>query len=311
MDVLSDVVASLRIGRPHSALVSRRRPFGRRFPASEGAGFHVMLQGGCRLLVDQGQPIALGPGDIAFLPRGSAHTLVDDVNTPVANAEASLSHLPPQPFDGRSDTVMLCGAYLLDRKHSHPLIEELPDVIHLPARLGDRTALRTVVDVLGLELRETALGKQAMIAALLDALLVGILRAWFADREDQGSGWAASLRDPAVRTALDLIHSEPGAPWTVDSLAARTHLSRAVFAARFAALVGRPPIGYLTWWRMNLAARELRDSDATVATIAARTGYTSEFAFSHAFKREFHLAPGRYRLGAARAGEIIDDLRHE
>jgi AraC-like DNA-binding protein len=72
-------------------------------------------------------------------------------------------------------------------------------------------------------------------------------------------------------------------------------LSRTAFAQRFTALVGRPPLAYLTWWRMTMAARLLRESDAPLATVARRCGYSSEFAFAKAFKREFGVAPGAFR----------------
>ncbi|MEV4068010.1 helix-turn-helix domain-containing protein [Nonomuraea dietziae] len=39
----------------------------------------------------------------------------------------------------------------------------------------------------------------------------------------------------------------------------------------------------------------LRESDAQLGEVATRVGYTSEFAFANAFKREYGLAPGRYR----------------
>ena len=83
--------------------------------------------------------------------------------------------------------------------------------------------------------------------------------------------------------------------WTVEELGRRAGLSRAAFARRFTALVGQPPLGYLTWWRLAQAAQLLRHSDTPVQTIAQRTGYTSEFAFAKAFKREYAVAPGRYR----------------
>ena len=46
---------------------------------------------------------------------------------------------------------------------------------------------------------------------------------------------------------------------------------------------------------MTIAARLLRTSDASLQTIAGRVGYSSEYAFSKAFKRELGLAPARYR----------------
>ncbi|WP_368406983.1 helix-turn-helix transcriptional regulator [Actinomadura sp. NAK00032] len=59
--------------------------------------------------------------------------------------------------------------------------------------------------------------------------------------------------------------------------------------------MGRPPLAYLTWWRLTTAMRLLRDSDAPLSVVAEQVGYGSEFAFANAFKREFNLAPGRYR----------------
>jgi transcriptional regulator GlxA family with amidase domain len=46
---------------------------------------------------------------------------------------------------------------------------------------------------------------------------------------------------------------------------------------------------------MTTAALLLRESDRPLRAVAARTGYVSEFAFAKAFKREFGVAPGRYR----------------
>jgi AraC-like DNA-binding protein len=128
-------------------------------------------------------------------------------------------------------------------------------------------------------------------------LLLYILRAWFEGQPARGEagGWAAALSDLAVSTALQAVHQDPAGPWTVESLGREAGMSRAAFAARFTALVGRPPLAYLTWWRMTTAARLLRDSDAGLAEIAARVGYSSEYAFGTAFKRAYGTAPGRYR----------------
>jgi len=73
------------------------------------------------------------------------------------------------------------------------------------------------------------------------------------------------------------------------------NVSRATLARRFGQLVGEPPLAYLTRWRMDLAARRLRETRDPVKAIARDLGYTSEFAFSRAFTRSRGEAPGRYR----------------
>ncbi len=131
----------------------------------------------------------------------------------------------------------------------------------------------------------------------LDPLPLHILRAWFDEQSARGTatGWAAALADPAIGAALHALHRDPALPWTVETLGTRAGLSRAAFSRRFTTLVGRPPLTYLTWWRMATAARMLRESDASLGDVATRTGYASEFAFTNAFKREYGTAPGRYR----------------
>ena len=87
-------------------------------------------------------------------------------------------------------------------------------------------------------------------------------------------------------------------PWTIGLLARESNHSRATLIRRFSALVGEPPLAYLTRWRMELAARNLRETDDPVGAIAHRVGYESEFAFSRAFARLRGCPPGRYRATA-------------
>ncbi|MRH92223.1 helix-turn-helix domain-containing protein [Nocardia sp. SYP-A9097] len=283
MDILSDAVAAMRIGTPHSNRTEMRAPWGLRFPPQDGAGFHVVLRGSCWLTPARGDPIHLQVGDVAFLPRETGHAIGD---------RPAGAHADRDAPGGHETTVLLCGAYILDQSRAHPLLSELPDVIHLPARIGHHTALRGAIDLLGLELDTRQ--QSGVIAPLLEVLLQYMLRAWYDDQPDV-SGWAGALRDPAIYAALAAMHADPGAPWTVKSLGAQAGLSRSMFARRFTATVGIAPQTYLTWWRMTLAARVLRESDALVRVVAERFGYTSEFAFAKAFKREFGVAPGRYR----------------
>ncbi|MCL8017780.1 AraC family transcriptional regulator [Streptomyces sp. AS02] len=309
MDVLSDAVAAMRTGRPHSRRQDLYAPWGWRFPASDGTGFHVVLQGSAWLIPAAGEPVAMGPGDVVFLAQGREYGLAGGLDVPLEDVRPLPDGTWPEttpaapPAPSGPPAVLLCGAYMLDRSRAHPLLAELPDVVHLPARVGAHRSLRTAVELLGAELEEPQPGSDTVVASLLDTLLLYILRAWWL-RERHGSGrptgWAAALADPGVAAALRCIHGAPDHPWTVEDLGARAGLSRAAFARRFAALVGEPPLTYLTWWRMTTAARLLRADDTPLRTIAQRTGYTSEFAFAKAFKREYGVAPGQYRRQSAR-----------
>jgi len=54
-------------------------------------------------------------------------------------------------------------------------------------------------------------------------------------------------------------------------------------------------MAYLTAWRLDRAAELLRYGRAQVSEIAGRVGYTSEAAFSRAFKARFAMSPLRWR----------------
>jgi AraC-like DNA-binding protein len=303
MDVLSDVIAALRTGRPHSARSERQGPWAVTHPRFAGAGFHVLLQGSCWLIPAEAAPIKLSPGDVVFFRSGIGHTLTDDPATAPPPAEgAPLSMVDSSLAAGPATTVLLCGAYQFDRHRSHPLLETLPEVIHLPTRVGRHRSLRAAVELLGDELEQGRPGADAVLPSLLDVLLLYVVRAWYDDQEDQPDAppWATALHDGAISTALREIHDDPGHPWTVQALGQRAGLSRAAFARRFTELVGQPPLAYLTWWRMTLAAGMLRERDAPLGALSRQLGYTSEYAFAAAFKRAHGIAPGRYRLASRR-----------
>jgi AraC-like DNA-binding protein len=310
MDVLSDVITVMRAGQPRSARVAWHAPWAQHFASVPGsAGFQMVLQGPCWLIAPDTGPVPLGAGDIVFRPHGRGHTLADNPATaPTAPAcDPNDPHVLQRyatdtiGFPADPDipaTVTLCGAYQLDPARAHPLLNDLPEVIHLPAHLGRHPGLRATVDLLATELERPRLGTDAIIPALLDTLLLHILRTWLDQNPTSGTattGWAAALNDPATTAALQAMHRDPTRPWTVATLAAEAGLSRAPFARRFTTLLGQPPLTYLTWWRMTTAAQLLHQSDAPLSAIAGRVGYTSEFAFANAFKRQYGTAPGKYR----------------
>jgi AraC-like DNA-binding protein len=60
--------------------------------------------------------------------------------------------------------------------------------------------------------------------------------------------------------------------------------------------IGQPPMHYLAQWRMQVAGRLLRDTQAKLLEVALGVGYESEAAFSRAFKRAVGVAPGAWRI---------------
>ncbi|MFI5689050.1 AraC family transcriptional regulator [Streptomyces sp. NPDC051636] len=299
MDVVSDAISAVRIGRPSSNRLRVSGSWCTRLAPYDGAGFHVVLTGGCWLLPDgDDEPVTLGTGDVVLLPHGAGHVLADGPVDSAAAARAvpfeEARVASPRGTGGR-EAELLCGKYRLDRSRVHPLMAELPQVVHLPNRVGAHPELRSAVDLLARELDDRRPGSCLALPSLLDLLLIYMVRAWTTQTDPATGTWPTVLSDPVTTAALRALHSDPAAPWTNDRLAAEAGVSRATLARRFTSLVGRPPMAYLTWWRLTLAATRLRDTDAPLATVARETGYGSPYALSHAFSREFGVTPGRYR----------------
>src|SRR4051794_30079420 len=93
------------------------------------------------------------------------------------------------------------------------------------------------------------------------------------------------------------MHGDPGGPWQLEELAKSSAMSRTTFALRFKTVAGVPPLTYLHDWRMRIAVRVLREEDTPLSTLAVSLGYSSESAFSNAFKRTIGMAPKCYRDG--------------
>jgi transcriptional regulator GlxA family with amidase domain len=172
----------------------------------------------------------------------------------------------------------------------------LPGNIAITPDYDETPALRSLAELLRTEIVEGGAGAGATRPALLDLLLTHILRQWLT-RNGDAAWWR--VEDPAIAAVLGEIHARPGEPWTLRRLSEAAGMSRTVFTRSFAAAVGRPPMTYLTAWRLARAATMLRESDASLATIARRVGYATEFTLSEAFRRAYGISPGRFRKAPA------------
>ncbi|WP_031173984.1 AraC family transcriptional regulator [Streptomyces durhamensis] len=303
MDVLADVLSATKIGGTVTARVHAARPWGIEFPHLASAVFHHITQGCCWLRRPGAEPLPLTAGDLVLLPAGSGHAMASDPTGPTVRFEdvtQAQRSGPGAPIDFPGpgpDTRIVCGGYRFDTHASHPLLT-LPPVLLLRADPSARRHdLTETLRMLAVELADPAPGSQTITDRLVDVLFVHILRQWAAlrDAPDHGTTWWAALRDPEVAAAISLIHEEPGRTWTVDTLAREVGVSRATLSRRFTRLVGEPPLAYLTRWRLEIAARRLRETSDSVTRIANTVGYTSEFAFSRAFTRHRGTPPTRYR----------------
>ena len=304
MDPLADVLDISRVRGALLAHVRAAAPWGLALPQSDGASFHALTSGTAWLRVDGAEPVQLMPGDVLLLPTGRPHRLssAPDGRCRPFDRVAKERLMTPEGelrLDGPGAvTTFVCAGYEYDHEVAQPLLSLLPPVLHVPAEPVAGARIATTVGLLAGELGAGDAGARAAVARLIDLLLIQVVRAWSARAEDAAPSWLHALRDPIIARALAVLHERPAEPWTIARLAAEVHVSRATLARRFTELVGEPPLSYLTRWRMDVAARRLRDGDEPVEAIARAVGYRSEYAFNRAFRRHRGRPPGRYRRAA-------------
>ncbi len=267
----------------------------------------VLMQGSAWIVPDDGDPMEVGPGGMVLLrgpghrfrvaddPRSPIDVVIDRDQNPTMLTDAAWDYLAEYGVrawgnDPAGTTVMLTGTYQVRGEVSDSLLDLLPPVALVPSD-GSSAPL---VQVLSDEISRDLPGQEVVLDRLLDLLLIGAIRAWFADPAHQ-DGWSRAQTDPVVGAALRLLHSDPGRQWTLAGIAALVNVSRATLARRFADLVGQPPMTYLTEWRLKIAADLLRDPSRTLASIATEVGYSTPFALSAAFRRERGESPRDYR----------------
>lgn len=262
---------------------------------------HFVASGRMQLRVNADEAIDVRAGELVLLPHNDAHVFGSELSVQPISAREVMRPSPAggiariQHGGGGDATQVLCG--FLGTDHSFgPLLSSLPAVLKLDVRatpLGSwiESSFRFAVS----EIAAGRVGSATVIAKLSELLFVEAVSQYVASLPEDRLGWLAGLRDTHIGRALALLHSRPAEPWTAEALALEVGMSRSGFAERFTSLVGQPPMQYLTFWRMQLAAQQLREGRGTVAQVGYAVGYESEAAFSRAFKREFDKSPASWR----------------
>jgi AraC-like DNA-binding protein len=308
MDLLGEVLAVSGVRGVVGARIEAGQDWGWWWAsATPRAALHAVTSGTVWLGLPRQPPLQLMPGDVVLLPDGTEHALGSD---PGAVARTSARNFDPwhttdsgavRIGTGPVRAHILCADYGHDAVVSTQVLGLLPPLVHIRAQSGGGV-LEDTIRLLGRELASPAMATGVVLDRLVDILLVHVLRAWLAsipgEQPEQRPSWLGALRDDVVGAAAAKLHEDPSRPWTTTTLAREAGVSRATLTRRFAAATGESPGAYLNRWRMDVAARRLRDTDDSLETIAQSVGYTSAYAFSRAFSRSRSQSPGRYRSQA-------------
>ena len=317
MDVVSDVLRAIRLSGLVTFHTELTAPWGLAVPPAATLAelfgletrrliaFHAVATGSCISLLDGAT--RLEEGDVVMYPQGDAHVLASDERvapTPVGGLLPPITEDEPMVVrhgGGGSLTRLVCGFVHCDEGVFNPLSAGLPKVLcGRGSGAGSASSLRGLLQLALSEAATPRAGTTTLLTRLTELMFVEVLRTFMESLPSEQTGWFAGLRDPFVGRALQRLHAEPARDWTVDDLGRAVGLSRSALVDRFNALLGQPPMTYLTQWRIQLATQYLRDSHASVATIAEQVGYASEAAFNRAFRRTVGKPPATWRREVAR-----------
>jgi mannose-6-phosphate isomerase-like protein (cupin superfamily) len=226
---------------------------------------HLIVSGSCTLETADGNRREVRGGDLLFLPFADRHRFWNGAPESMVVAADVVEAGPIEGMwtvnhgGGGDELRMVCGFLESSEFLFTPVFKTLPTLV------VEKTADDSVGVLIASTVREILLlvdaatpGTQAMLGRLMELLFVQMLRRHIAGLTTGAGGWFGALNDPIAGRALQALHAEPARRWTVDALAREIGSSRTVLTERFKALLGRPPIEYATWWRIQLAAERLR-----------------------------------------------------
>jgi AraC-like DNA-binding protein len=333
-DTLSDVLRAVRLRGAVFYYIDGSSPWVAETPAAQEIipaimpeaehmiEFHGVIAGSCWAAIVGEAPVRLAERDVILFPQGDAHVMASapGMRPPRVDKDFFFAPRPPQlPYalslrgaevttarldgGGRDRATIVCGFLGLDARPFNPLLAALPRVLHVAgATLGPDSWVASFLRAAVVESNQRRPGGEAVLERMSEMLFVEVLRRHIDALPTEQTGWLAGMRDPSIGRVLALLHEKPDAPWTLERLADEAAMSRSTLHERFVHFIGQPPMQYLTQWRMQVAARLLRDTKAKLIEVALGVGYESEAAFSRAFKRAVGVAPGAWRAGRRPGG---------
>ena len=307
MDLLSDILSQLELAGTLYFRTAFTSPWSIRVPAYEKVSrFHFAHRGRCLVRVNKHiDPVLLEQGDLVIIPRGAPHTLYCEPGS--EHLAVQLDQVLEQSgFTGQGtlvygeagthhETQLICGHFSFNQFARHPLLDGLPDSIHIK-NYGETAGgwMENTLKIIGAEAGQDNPGSGIIALKLSEIIYAQALRVYLQSAEAKANG-LAGFSDPAIAKSLMAIHQNPEGQWTLERLASVAGVSRTLLANKFTECLSTTPLGYITQWRMQLARKRLLNSRHPIIDIAEAVGYQSEAAFGRVFKKYFNIAPGTYR----------------
>lgn len=305
--LVAQVLDALRFHGWYFCISELTAPWGLQLPGGRLAAVHAVLEGECVVtVVGERTALRLGVGDIVVLPRDDIHAIADRPGREArpVGAVAGIDRRDRNATafaygGGGARTRLLTASFAADMRTAEAIVAGLPAAIALRAGTAACERIAPVLALVRTEAAQPGGVSSAVLRRAAEILFIQALReALLAARP--ASGWLAAASDPRLAAALTKMHAQPERRWTLAGLARLAHLSRTAFFERFHSRLGQTPAAYLQWWRLQLAAQRLRETEDSIGSIAVAVGYGSPSAFARAFRRALGRSPNQFRAARER-----------
>ncbi|HEM6088937.1 TPA: AraC family transcriptional regulator [Streptococcus suis] len=98
-----------------------------------------------------------------------------------------------------------------------------------------------------------------------------------------------------IREAINFVERNYREPISVDDLAHVCNLNRHYFSRLFKEQMNISPQQFIIQYRLSEACELLKNTNKNLQEIAEEIGYSNQFNFSTAFKRQYQMSPNRWR----------------
>jgi AraC-like DNA-binding protein len=297
LDMLSKYLAGLRVEvhEPRTRILTNETAL----LVPEGhPSIHLVRRGTCRARsVEARHPLPLGLGWALLLSGRSACSI--QTPGPSCNVTAELDWNGGAPleeivFPPKDPSAALLLSARIKLRSRPGISPEFPGIATLdPERVWSGRWSEPVVETLNAELSNPRLGVSAIVAKLLEVVLIQGLRTELRDGSWRAPGWLGALTDPILRTGL-IDAGNDSALASVRALATEVHRSPRRVRARVRGFTGAPPGHLLRQLRLEGAMRRLEEDQPTLGDLARELGYASVSTLCRAFRREVGCTPADY-----------------
>jgi len=209
----------------------------------------------------------LQPGQLYIVPPKTPHA----VRLDSPSVEYDVLMFDVRWFYNQTDICRSSLRYIFEGTAQFQLTTEEPAVVESFDRLYDRC-------------EEESLEAVALVYCLMQQLLDKCLL----KLHDNPRG------DETVREAIAYMEENFAQELTTEQLAAKFGYSSAHFCRKFKQTTWLSPMNYLRIYRLEEAAKRLRQGRGSVSTVALACGFPDSNYFTRCFKKHFGVPPTKY-----------------